>query len=172
MEYSLDFSERLIDAADSFLFKENPGEESARLILYLSLLSCEISIKALLETAGFTIKEITKRSHGFSGLTEDICFCDLRHEPPDDSKEKSAAALLAQVVDPAFANATVGHLLSAEETGASKYPSEIRYGELPTHFSPLIMLNCAKVVCQWAKDNIGRIHQSSRLEIRRARQMG
>ena len=171
MEYSLDFSDRLIEAAESFVGKDNPGEETARLVLYLSHLSCEISIKALLERAGFTIREITKRSHSFSGLTEDLCFCDLKRDPPNGTKERSAAALLAQVVDKAFANATVGNLLSAEELGASKYPNEIRYGDLPRHYPPLIMLNCAKTVVKWAKDNINHIHQSPRLASRMSRQV-
>jgi hypothetical protein len=77
MEYSLDFSERLIDAARSFSRKKNIDGETGRAILYLSLLSCEISLKALLEQAGFPLKKIKKRSHDFGGLIKDLCFCDL-----------------------------------------------------------------------------------------------
>ena len=161
MEYSLDFSQRLIEAAKSFVGKENAEDETARLVLYLSLLSCEISLKALLEKAGYTSKELKRRSHGLSGLTEDLCFCDLTGTSTAGSKDQSAAMLLSQVVDPAFANATVGNLLCAEELGASKYPNEIRYGDLPRHYPPLIMLMCAEIVCKWANDNLHHIKKVS-----------
>ena len=78
MEYSLEFSQRLIEAANSFVDKEKAKDETGRAVVYLSLLSCEISLKALLEKAGYTIKEIKARSHDFSGLIKDLCFCDLQ----------------------------------------------------------------------------------------------
>jgi hypothetical protein len=164
MEYSLDFSERLIEAAKSFVGKDNVEDETARLVLYLSLLSCEISIKALLEKAGFTPKELKKRSHDFTGLTTDLCFCDIPCVIGSMSLDKSAADILGKVVDPAFGNATVGTPLSAEELGASRYSNEIRYGDQLTHYPPLMMLNCAEIVCQWAKENITHIKKSARLQ--------
>jgi hypothetical protein len=157
MEYSLDFSQRLIDAAKSFIDKDNIADETGRAVLYLSLLSCEISLKALLEQAGYTRKELTKRSHDFSGLVKDLCFCDLMGTGIAGSKPYSAARLLAQVVDSRIGNGTVGALLEAEEHGASKYPKEIRYGELVRHYPPLLMLGCASAICQWARDNIAII---------------
>jgi len=77
MEYSLDFSQRLIEAARSFVGKDKINDETGRTVLYLSLLSCEISLKALLEQAGYTREELKKRSHDFSGLIKDLCHCDL-----------------------------------------------------------------------------------------------
>jgi uncharacterized protein YbaR (Trm112 family) len=55
--------------------------------LYLSLLSCEVSLKAILEKAGYTIDHLINRSHNLSGLTEDLCNLgkkwrqDLGHTP-------------------------------------------------------------------------------------------
>ncbi len=157
MEYSLQFSQRLIDAARSFLDKGKVDDETGRAVLYLSLLSCEISLKALLEQAGYTIKELKKRSHDFKGLIKDLCFCDLLGTGIAGSKPYSGAKLLSQVVDPNIGNGTVGALLECEEQGASKYPNEIRYGELVRHFPPLLMLDCASKVCEWSKDNISII---------------
>jgi hypothetical protein len=157
MEYSLEFSQRLIDAARSFLDKDKVDDETGRAVLYLSLLSCEISLKAILEKAGYTIKELKKRSHDFSGLIKDLCFCDLVGTGVAGSKPFTGARLLSERVDPNIGNGTVGALLKGEEQGASKYPNEIRYGELVRHFPPMLMLNCASVVCEWCKENISKI---------------
>jgi len=153
MEYNLEFSQRLIDAAKSFMDKDELGEETGRAVLYLSLLSCEISLKAILEKAGYSPKELKKGSHDISGLLSDLCFCDLIGTGPG-SKPYTGAELLGVVVDSNFRNGTVGHLLSGEENGASKYPNKIRYGEQLIHFPPLIMLNCATKVCEWVKKRI------------------
>jgi len=157
MEYSIDFGDRLIEAADSFVSQANQSNESARAILYLSLLSSEICLKALLERAGFSVRELTNRSHDLSGLAKDICSCELIGTGIGNSKSFSASRLKAQVVVPNTINGTVGTYLNAENLGASKYPSEIRYGELVKHFPPIEMLSCAKVISKWAKENIGRI---------------
>lgn len=157
MEYSLEFSQRLIDAAKSFIDKDKIDDETGRAVLYLSLLSCEISLKALLEQAGYTPKELKKRSHDFSGLIKYLCFCDLVGTGIAGSKPYTGATLLAQVVDPTIGNGTVGALLNGEEHGASKYPNEIRYGELVRHYPPLLMLDCASKVCEWARDNLAII---------------
>ncbi len=157
MEYNLDFAKRLIEAAESFTNDENENDEGGRAILYLSLLSCEITIKALLEKAGFSVRELTKRSHDFKGLLKDICSCELSGTGIGNSKPFSASRLLAQVVVPDTGNGTVGTLLSTEDSNASKYPNEIRYGELITHFHPFHILNCAKVVAEWAEENISCI---------------
>lgn len=157
MEYSVEFGERLIEAADSFNSRRNSSDEVGRTVLYLSLLSCEISLKALLETAGYSVKELKKRSHDLSGLVKDICCCELTNTGVGNSKPFSASIILAQEVVSNTSNGTVGALLNSESVGASKYPNEIRYGELISHFQPLDMLSCAKVLSKWAKNNINYI---------------
>lgn len=157
MEYSIEFGERLIEAADSFVTKSSPSDEVGRTVLYLSLLSCEISLKALLEKAGFSVQELTRRSHDLSGLAKDICCCELTGTGIGNSKPFSAARLLSQEVVPNTSNGTVGTLLKAESIGASKYPNDIRYGELITHFPPLVVLSCAKVISKWGKENMSCI---------------
>ena len=157
MEYSLEFGKRLIDAAKSFVIKEKVNDETGRAVLYLSLLSCEITLKALLEKAGFTTRELKNRSHDLRGLIKDICFCELAGTGTGNSKPFSASKLLSQEVIKNTANRTVGALLDAESLGASKYPNDIRYGDLITHFPPLVMLDCASVVSRWADENINSI---------------
>ena len=157
MEYSLEFSQRLIEAAKSFIDKDEINDETGRAVLYLSLVSCEISLKALLEQAGYTIKELKKRSHDFYGLFRDLCFCDLLGTGVPGSKPYTGAELIGEVVDPNIGNGTVGDLLMCENQGASKYPNGIRYGDFVIHFPPRLMLDCASTVCNWARDNIGII---------------
>lgn len=157
MEYSIEFGKRLIDASKSFITTGQANEESGRAMLYLSLLSCEITLKALLEKAGFTIKELKSRSHDLKGLLTDICFCELTGSGIGSSKPFSASKLLSQEVIKNTYNGTVGALLEAEATGASKYPNDIRYGDLVKHFPPMVMLECAIVVSRWAEENINSI---------------
>jgi hypothetical protein len=71
-EYSIDFSENLIKAARFVLEDGADSVDAKRTVLYLSLLSCEITMKALLERAGKPVKEIKKSWHDLNGL-----LCDL-----------------------------------------------------------------------------------------------
>jgi len=161
MEYSLEFSERLIDAGNSIARAAEGKDDAGRAALYLSLLSCEVSLKALLERAGFTVRELRKRSHDLKGLLQDICSCELAGTGISGSKPFRASRLLSQEVIENTSNGTVGALLHAEEVGASKYPNDIRYGDLVTHFPPLVMLKCASILHGWAKDNIDIIRRIS-----------
>lgn len=157
MEYSVEFGERLIEAANSFLNENNSNEEAGRTVLYLSLLSCEITLKALLESAGYTKKELIKQSHNLSGLAKEICNCQLTGKTIGNSKPKSASELLSKPAE----HSTVGAALHAENSGASKYPNEIRYGELISHIHPIEMLSCAKAISTWAKENISCIKRKN-----------
>ncbi len=157
MEYSIEFGERLIEAANSFVSENTSSEEAGRTVLYLSLLSCEIILKSLLENAGYTKKELIKKSHNLSGLAKEICNCELIGKTVGNSKPKPASELMSKPAK----NSTVGAVLHAEESGASKYPNEIRYGELITHIHPIEMLSCAKETLNWAKQNISCIKRKN-----------
>ena len=163
MVYSIEFSSRLIEAAKS-LEADYESEESDRAILYLSMLSCEIILKALLEKSGFSVNDITNRSHDLKGLLIDIGKCEVEFSISNGCmKWRSASCIKSEIVDKSKANATIGTLLGAEELGASKYPSEIRYGELIKHFPSKLMLQCAIKVLEWANlhRNVIRIKRIS-----------
>jgi DNA-binding transcriptional MerR regulator len=70
--------------------------------LYLSLVSCEVSIKALLEEAGYSLKEIKKMSHKFSELNKALAGCDFKGD-----KKGSAASLFAKSPDRKIPKMTV-----------------------------------------------------------------
>ncbi len=159
MEFSLDFSKRLIEAAE-YLKKQNTkkgkkvGKEAGRAILYLSLVSCEISIKALLEDAGYTTKELRKDSHSFVKLIKRLCSCDFKGK-----KKGTCAKLLSKSPSPKsnFAFMTVGKILGFEKETTSKYPNQIRYGKIIKHYPAALMLECAETVNEWVEEHMGKV---------------
>ena len=157
MEYSIDFADRLIEAAESFKERSQPGEEANRAVLYLSLLSCEISLKAVLEKAGFTTEHLRKRSHNLNDLLGDLCRCEIMDEKA--KRWVSGAHLMSVSPIPEAELATVGRLLDAENDGASKYPNSIRYGDLIKHYDSVYLLSCAKAVAKWVRENMDAIRQ-------------
>ncbi|SBS29042.1 hypothetical protein MAQ5080_01270 [Marinomonas aquimarina] len=149
MEYSLEFSERLIESADALFHVSPVKNEAGRAILYLSCLSCEISLKALLESCGYSPSELKRHSHKLDKLLNVIGTCKFI------GTDKRATSIRSKEVVPNTANGTVGTLLDSSLAGGSVYPNEIRYGEVVTHFPPEAMLNCAKVVNNWCKEHKG-----------------
>lgn len=152
MQYSLDFARQLVDAAR--VSREQMGlyDEAKRAVLYLTLLSIEISLKYLLEKAGVSATAIRKRSHDIESLLADLGNCEIQVGFGTESKWASASRIRARVVNPAYHGATLGSLLEGESKGASKYPNEIRYGESPHHFPPELMHECAGKVIEWASE--------------------
>ncbi len=151
MEYSFEFAARMIDSAECLFNTHADKEVAGRAILYLSCLSCEISMKALLEQTGYTTKELRHFSHKLHDLLGEISSCGHRES------EHRASSIRSKVVIENTANGTVGTLLASQVGNASTYPNEIRYGEVVTHFPPEAMLNCAKVVLHWCLENEGSL---------------
>jgi hypothetical protein len=150
-EYNIEFSEKLIDCAK--LVKVDPIDvfEAKRTVVYLSKLSCEIILKALLEKAGKPIKEIRGHSHNLIKLLDELCWCQIKKDiRGGDLRWVSASDVRSKIVDKRYSDATIGHLLSGEKFGASKYPN-IRYGDQFTDFPPELILKAAIVLLNWAK---------------------
>ena len=152
MEYSLNFAKELVSSASSLKGTGHIIEERKRVLLYLSLLSIEITLKYLLEKAGLPIKVIRKRSHNIEGLLEDLCKCEIKTTIGAQSRYVPASRIHIRIVNPMFGGATIGNLLQGESKGASKYPNEIRYGAIPKHYPPDLMLQCAETVINWAEN--------------------
>jgi hypothetical protein len=161
-EYNIGFSEKLIDVA-RFVHEEgmDPVDpiDAVRTITYLSLLSCEITLKALLEKAGMSVREIKARSHNFEGLLRDICCCDVEEYFGNGSHRYiSASRLLALPINTSTGISTVGDLLTGEKQGSSGFPNEIRYGNSFHHFPPEANLQTATEVLKWATVHLESIH--------------
>ncbi|TKB23502.1 hypothetical protein FCL47_22370 [Desulfopila sp. IMCC35006] len=157
MEFSLEFSKRLIEAAESLSQVKPVEPDTDRAILYLSLVSCEISIKALLEKAGYSLKEIKGMSHKFAKLKKALSTCDFKGD-----KKGSAAKLFAESPDKQVPYMTVGKLLDFEQEKASMFPNQVRYGSSIKNYPPTLMLKCAKKVNKWAFKNISFIKRKKK----------
>lgn len=151
MLYSFEFAKRLIESAESIFHGGADKDEAGRTVLYLSCLSCEISLKALLERSGYSSKELRKLSHNLSALLAEVGSCIV------SSTGRKASSIRSKMVVPGTANGTVGTLLDSELSGGSVYPNEIRYGEIVRHYPPEAMLNCAKTVNGWCAEHEGSL---------------
>jgi HEPN domain-containing protein len=152
-EYEIGFSEKLTDAAQFIVKDDLKSIDSIRTVLYLSLLSCEISLKALLEKAGTPIKTIRARSHNLNELLNDLGKCKIQVKIGDKYRSVSASRLRSVTIDKRYSNSTVGTLLEAECRGASSYPNQIRYGDSLKHYPPKLILKTAKAIIVWARNH-------------------
>lgn len=151
-EYSLKFAEHLVQAADALEAGAAPHVDRSRAILYLSLLSAEIALKALLERAGMPLKQIRACSHDLSKLLKEIGVCEVPLDPAAKSaKWIRATGIRAKSIKVPGASSTVGVFLTSESKGASKYPNNVRYGNKLKHFPPHAALQGARVILEWAR---------------------
>jgi len=162
-EYNIDFSEQLTDAARLVVNNGLESVEAKQAVLYLSLLSSEITLKALLEKAGKPVKEIRAHSHDLKTLLRDLGDCEVQAEiAPGVLKWVSAVQLRAVTIDEGYANATVGMLLDAEDHKISKYPNQIRYGNSLRHYPPELVLKMASAILNWARQHWDTVRVKTR----------
>lgn len=150
-EYNIEFAEKLISAAKVVASSDSISVDAQRTVLYLSLLSCEISLKALLEKAGMPTREITALSHNLRGLLDAVCRCEVNETIVGVAQPMwvSAARVCAITIDFGGTESTVGTLLSLEADGASRYPNQIRYGSTIVHAPCEAMLQAAEKILAW-----------------------
>jgi hypothetical protein len=160
--YSIEFGEKLADVANFVVTDglDDPG--SPRVVLYLSYLSAEISLKAMLEKAGKPVCEIRKRSHKVAELLKDLDQCEVEVEiVPGTRKFVSASRLRACIIKQGKAQITVGKVIEAQKEccadgsviSASSYPNEIRYGDDLQHYPPDVVAQMASVVAGFARQH-------------------
>jgi hypothetical protein len=150
--YSIDFGEKLANVANFVVTDglDDPG--SPRVVLYLSLLSTEILLKAMLEKAGKPVPKIRKRSHNVAELLKDLDQCEVEVEiVPGTRQFVSASRLRAYSIEQGEAEITVGKVIEAEKDSASSYPSGVRYGDRLLHYSPAVVAQMASVVAVFAR---------------------
>jgi hypothetical protein len=157
-EYNIGLSEKLLESAD-IIAKDGINEfDTLQTVLYLSLLSTEIALKALLERAGQPLDKIKRRSHNLNQLLGDLGKCEIEVEiTPGNYRWLSASRIRGVIVDQSYANATVGTMIEKTDVGTSTYPNGIRYGESIRHFSPELVQKMARQILTWAKQNASQI---------------
>lgn len=107
-EYSLGFSESLLKAADFMLQDAAKSVDGKRAVLYLSLLSCEISLKAALEKAGIPVKDIMKCSHRHDQLLEMAIKCEVPAKGMTPERWIPASSPMALAIKVDGGQSTVG----------------------------------------------------------------
>lgn len=153
-EYNSSFADVLFSCATDL---ENQGignVDAQRAILYLCLLASEVRLKAILEKANLPILDISKASHDFKKIL--MLFHKIEFEKeitPGVKKWFPGSEIRAITIDPNYSNATVGNVLDAEGQGASKYPSELRYGDKVRHYDTIILIGTYKAIAEFSCNN-------------------
>lgn len=160
-EFSLEFANKLVQSAE-LLTEHTPDDfERRRTVLYQCLLASEIALKAILEKAGIPIKEIVGLSHRLDDLMRAIGDCEVPYRISDtDIRWIPATNINAKSFKVGESVMTVGQFLTVE--GASKYPTDVRYGDKVVHFPPDAAIKAAKTIVQWARDNWEDIRRGGR----------
>ena len=151
-EYSIEFAQQMAIAGNVLLEASAQSTDRDRAALYISLVACEVALKAALELAGKSIQDIRKKSHNLSSLLDMVASCKVIEEiSPGNLDQVPATRIRGVVVDPNFSNATIGNLLSGESIGASKFPNEVRYGDVLEHYPVEVMVEAANKLVAWVK---------------------
>jgi hypothetical protein len=156
-QYSIEFGEKLIDAAQGIVDRGENSGDAGRAVLYLSLLSSENILKALLEKAGMTVGETGKVSHDLGKLLAELGRCEVEEEISGQLMEWVPATQIHGKTIIPETTFTVGVLLEGQSQGASMYPNEIRYGDRTYHFPPVAALMGARILLDWAHQKWDRI---------------
>ncbi len=150
--YNLGFAKQMNRAAELMTSPGVNDFDEAQAIAYMNLVSIEVTLKAILEKAGWDVAYLRRRSHSLKGLLTDTCSTEILEEfSPSFSRYTSAARICSiKVTDANGAKGMVGEIINSESRGASKYPNELRYGDKFNHFSPTVLTSAAKAVIDFA----------------------
>ena len=152
--YDIQFANKLAEVSVT-LIKEQPDQlEARRSVIYLSRLSIELSLKALLERAGKPVELIRKHSHNLRALLTEVDQCEVLAEVAPGRRLWVPASRLRSV-DVSFIghSITLGMVIEAENHGASVYPNEIRYGENIKDIVPEALAPAALRLSAWIQEN-------------------
>jgi len=157
-EYDIAFGERLAEVAKSVIAEGISDLDAKRTVLYLSLLSAEISIKAMLEKAGKPVPAIRALSHRLADLLTELGHCEVEIEvSPNNRIYMPASRLRSCSFKHGNSEVTVGAVVDAENQGASTYPNQIRYGDVLTHYPPEVVAQMAAKVVDFAHQHWNNI---------------
>ena len=152
-EYDLELSRQMSLASRLLLSSGAPGPARDRAAIYIALVACEIALKAGLEKAGMPVTKIRKHQHSSPACSPNLAVARFLWKVSGDQRTR----IRAIIVDPAFKDATIGHLIEAEKYGASKFPTEIRYGDVVNHFPARVMTALSEQLVDWMECHIDDI---------------
>lgn len=152
--YSIDFAEKLASTASDVITDGLIDVASVQTVIYLSLLSTEISLKAMLEQAGMNLKDIRSCSHDISKLIKALDRCKISV----NSNIVSAGRLRSKNIAYSNTSKTLGAIVDTDPNTQSHYPNQIRYGDSFISHPPVVMAEVASVVLKFAKKHWHDIH--------------
>lgn len=153
-EYDISFAEKLASVAAEVEEKDPMAHNARRTAVYLGRLSVEISLKALLERAGFSVSRIRARSHDLRGLLSDLGECEIQIETATGEKQWcSASCVRTAVIDFGVGHVPIGELIEADHPNISTYPNEIRYGATVIDYNPILVSQMAVALVDWANSH-------------------
>lgn len=159
-EFDLPFACKLADLANHAMDEDQFNYANRRAAVYLSRVACEIATKALLEAAGTPVKEIERRRHDIPELLRDLAKCEVNVNPAGEPLWTSANLMAEQFVDLGLVRIPILELIGASGDGYSRFPNEVRYGEVVTDAHPSLLAAAASIFCAWAAQFHGRIRFS------------
>lgn len=154
-EYDIAFGERLAKTARMVAGEGLVELDAQRTVLYLSLLSTEITLKAILERAGKSVSEIRAHSHRLASLLADLSGqCEVEVEVASGTKRHVPASRIRAIqLSHGDAHTTVGAVIDAESQGGSLYPNKVRYGDVLRHFPAEVVAQMAEQVSAFAHEH-------------------
>lgn len=158
LDYSINIAKSNIKAASLLLenYKTEPVDQYAdtNVIIYLSMISIEISLKYALNRAGFSLAELIGKGHDIKKL-----FKAIKYETIADNNRLPMSLGTINLKTEQSGSITVGKLISNLEQ-ADNYPY-FRYAGANKHYPPRFMLECAKEVAIWCEQNADKLTKSS-----------
>ena len=158
--YNLGFGRKLAETAHLVAADGLDSFDAIQTVIYLSLLSCEITLKVLLERSGLPVKQIKAHWHDLDELLREVSRCEVEVEIVIGNKKWVPAARIRRIpINSEGAESTVGKILTGEFLGVSKYPNQIRYGSGFLSYPPDALIKTACAVVDFAETHWDKIRQ-------------
>jgi hypothetical protein len=154
MEYDISFGRRLAEIALRESDEHPHAYASRRVTAYLSRLSMEITLKALLERAGVPVGRVKGYSHRLHDLLDAVSQCDVSAEISSGAFHRVPATRIRSAdFDFGGYRIAIGDIVDADHPDISQYPNQIRYGATVLDISPALLAAAALRLNQWAVEH-------------------
>ena len=151
-EYDVNFGQTLANVASQLTAQTELDDAGMRTVAYLSLLSIEINLKAILEKAGVPLTKIRSYSHSLSGLLDELKRCEVQIEILSGSGSwVSASRIRAIDLQHGHTESSIGEIIERSDKDASTYPNQIRYGAVIKHFEPNVLALAAMKISEFVQ---------------------
>lgn len=150
--YDIAFAKKFAEVSAGMIACELEDNEARRVVAYISRLSMELSLKAFLECAGTPVVKIREHGHKLRALLAEVDKCEIETEfSPGDRRWVPASSIRSSDIGFMGYTVNLSVILEAEDHGASNYPNEFRYGEMPKDFPPEALSAAAVKLAEWAE---------------------